>query len=183
MKTPRIIRLNEVPDQGLTYTYSNQSGELDPALKDLIGEKPYHVDLQIVPHGQTFQISGKIQSGLDLQCSLCGIDFEMPLKLDINEMLVVVGKRPQGQFARPNHLSDFKADTPFCTELESSEFDMGEFVREQIAVQEPTRPLGKPDCEIACENYNNLKEKGFFSNQEAPQEHPFEVLKTLKLNS
>ena len=64
---------------------------------------------------------------------------------------------------------------------------MGEFIHEIIAINEPLRPLGSPDCEIACENYNKAIEKGWLQVQDdadsQEKQSPFSVLKGMKLNS
>jgi uncharacterized metal-binding protein YceD (DUF177 family) len=181
--SPRIIRLNELPDQGRTFVYSRSTGEIQAQLEDLLGDRDYSVRLQITPLGQAFRIEGQIQSGLDLQCSLCGIDFAFPLDIQINELLAVLPRLPKnGQYSRANHQSDLDESQPFCTELSSYDFDMGAFVREQIAVQEPSRPTARPDCETQCENYRALKTTGLLESQ-TTKSQPFDVLKGLKLNS
>ena len=182
-----IINLNEIPDPGREYLYSDVTAELTPSVDDLIGKNPYELKVRIQPIGNAYQVTGSLTCALDLICSRCAIDFKFPVKQEINEILIIEEKRPRGgRSAKSNHSSEWLEDGPYCTSLESEYFNMGEFLREIIALAEPLQPMGKGNCDESCENYQRAIAKGWLKSPNSPdldfpdESSPFDVLKTLK---
>jgi hypothetical protein len=56
-----------------------------------------------------------------------------------------------------------------------------------IALAEPMRPLGKPDCETACENLTEPMRRYLAQNagegEKGVKSSPFQVLEKIKLKS
>ena len=183
---PVIINLSELPLEGRQFTYTQESAELTPTLKEVIGNKPYRVEIRVTPAGNVFQAVGSINTGYEEICSLCAIDFEQPVKEKFNEILVVQSPMVKGQQVRVNHSSELNLDGPECIELESESFHVGEYVREIIALARPIKPLGRANCDQSCENYQEAVRNGWLSPQkEEPfkPESPFSALSKVKLNS
>ncbi len=185
---PTTIHLEELPNEGRTFVYTNESGELTPFLKDLLGQRPYRVEIEVKPMGNVYSATGFIEAGLEELCSRCAIDFILPVKERFNEILVV-GETPLeggGHQARVNHSSELNAEGPECTELPSPDFKVADFVHELIALARPIKPMAKADCDDSCENYQTALQKGWITtgNSESFQKtSPFSELSKLKLNS
>lgn len=183
---PVIINLSEIPLEGRQYTYTHESAELTPSLKEIIGKKPFRVEIQVVPAGNVFQAQGKIETGYDEVCSLCALEFVQPIQEKFNEILVIQKPMMKGHQVRVNHSSELNLDGPECIELENEFFHVGDYVREMIALAQPIKPLGKPNCDQTCENYQEAVRKGWLTPQKDEAfkpESPFSSLAKVKLNS
>lgn len=185
---PTVIDLATLPASGKSFTYTSAGAELTSTLKDMIGTNEYKVEIELKPLGNAYSASGTIETGLDELCSLCAIEFKQPIKERFNEILVV-SETPVGRGehqARVNHSSELNTAGTDCTELTSSEFEVGEFIRELIGLSRPIKPLGKAGCNETCENYQEAVKKGWLiAGNESPfkPESPFAKLRDLKLNS
>lgn len=183
---PETLHLSEIPKEGKTFTYSHESGELTGHLKDLIGTKPYKVEITVQPMGNVYTATGRIEAGIDELCSLCAMEFIHPVQESFHEILVIQEPDPRGHQAKVNHSSELNTDGPECTELESEEFSVGEFVHQMIALARPIKPLGKSDCNEKCENYQDAVRKGWltpYNNEGFSKSSPFAELSKIKLNS
>jgi uncharacterized protein len=188
-RTPLEIELHELPPDGREFTYDRQSGELNGVLKDLVGTNDYQVRFKLTPMGNTYDLRGEIQTQLDLQCSLCAIDFKFPVKSQLHELIVIqkpLGKRDhQG---RANHVHELEESGPDYIVLESGWFNAGEYIHEMVALAEPIRPLGKPNCDENCENLKDRVQREWLSfgpgkNDDLTKQNPFQVLEKIKLKS
>lgn len=181
--SPLQINLKELPPEGEEFNYSAKSGELTPALKDLVGSNDYQVHLKITPMGNSFDLRGSVNSAMNLQCSLCTIDFKYPVVLKLHELIVINKPMSKGdQQTRANHAHEWEAEGPDYILLDSPTFDVAKYVHEMVALTEPMQPLGKPDCDASCENLaafksgiKSLNEDGFAKS------NPFKVLEKIKL--
>jgi uncharacterized protein len=187
---PLSINLKELPPEGHEFQYSEQTGELTPQLKDLIGTNPYAVSLTVTPAGNTFTLKGSLKAKMDLQCSLCAVDFKFPIDLSLNELLVVMKKQPLGKGdhqTKANHAHEWAAQGPDYILLESDVFNVGDYLHEMVALAEPLRPLGKPDCDKNCENLAGRERRPWLSYGDEPETdhkispNPFQVLEKIKL--
>ena len=52
------IRLTEIPNDGRSYTFDRESGELNEQLSDLVGKNAYHVNFTISPIGNAYEMRG-----------------------------------------------------------------------------------------------------------------------------
>ncbi len=185
--TPTEIALKELPLEGREFNFTNESGELNDVLKDLIGSNSYSVQLKITPMGNSFDLRGRINTTLDLQCSLCAIDFKFPVNLTAHEFIVIERALSKGdQMSRNNHAHEWESNGPNYIVLESDIFNLGAYIHEQIGLAEPMRPLGKPDCDQSCENLKDRIERPWLTyGTEGDQGRvkPFQVLEKIKLKS
>lgn len=182
------IRLSDIPPDGKDYLWDRKSGELNTVLADLIQEQDYRVEFTIKPiNSRDFLLTGLIETIAPENCSLCGLDFKLPIRYKVNEILIP--HQPQGrnsQYARVNHVSDAKDHGPQSLEYApSGDMDMGDYVHEAIAISLPFTP--KPDadekgnclmCGVNFETHNF----GFDEPMEIKKpEKPFAALKGIKL--
>lgn len=185
---PLHINLKELPPEGQEFTYSRQSGELNGILKDVVGDNLYIASVTITPMGNTFDLRGSFQSKMDLQCSLCAMDFKHAVDLKLHEMIVVMKKQALGkgdQQTKTNHAHEWEAQGPDYIILDSDTFHIGEYLHEMVALAEPLRPLGKPDCDENCDNLSGRAQRPWLSYGEGAGEsvkaNPFQVLEKFKL--
>lgn len=187
---PLTINLKELPPEGQEFTYSSATGELTTTLKDLVGKNPYQIQVKIVPMGNTFDLRGHISSAMDLSCSLCAVDFKYPVEINLRELIVVsknkstLGKNDH--MAKANHAHEWEAEGPDYILLESPHFNLADYAHEMIALAEPIKPLGRPNCDENCENLSGRVERPWLSygeDAEGAKTSPFQVLEKIKLKS
>lgn len=187
--SPLQINLKELPPEGQDFQYSHSSGELTRSLKDLVGDNPYSIQFKLTPMGNTFELKGSVKAGMDLQCSLCAVDFKHPVELKLYE-LILVSKRQTlhkgDQQSKANHAHEWETQGPDYILLESDSFHVGEYVHEMIALAEPLKPLGKPNCDENCENLGEKTKRpwltyGSEKGHGDTSTHPFQVLEKIKL--
>lgn len=182
------INLTEIPEDGRSYHWTNQTGELTSALSDIAGKNAYDAEFNIRPlNTKDFQLVGKITTATPETCSRCGKDINYPVTERFHEILIPKQYQPRdGKYARVNHLSDLPSGGPETSEYENDVFDMGEYLHEVVAISIPFNPAcpekvdGKPsDCVIPVNG------QAFSYDEKMPEEKPespFAALKNLKLN-
>ena len=175
MKSKLKIDLHNLSNKGIDFSYSQDSTELTNKLKPLIGDNRYNIKAQIRKNGySSYIISGKIQTQLNLLCSRCAYEFKEPVNKEFEEKIFLQKRRTRiDKPVRNNHFSELMNREDF-TVIDSSTFDLGEFLHEMIAIEEPLRPLGGgKTCDeehFACEHLeemkNKMKEKGLNFSQD-----------------
>lgn len=182
------INLHEIPEHGKKFQWDHKSGELKPALNDLIGDSSYEANFFVKPiNSKDFEMIGTIKTQTEEQCSRCGIDFRFPINERFHEILIPHQPEDRtGKYAKVNHISEAATAGPAVTEYEPNlTFDMGEYLHEQVAIALPFNPApsekANGDCSL-CEK--PVRGQLFRYNEEMPPEKtpkPFEVLKNLKI--
>ena len=185
---PIDIDLKELPLEGRDFHYTRESGELNEALRDLIDDNVFAVHFRLVPVGNAFALTGAIETELNLECSLCAIDFKFPVKQTLNELLIIQAPLAKGDFqTKTNHAHEWTDQGPDYIVLESQMFHVTDYVHEAIALSEPTRPLGKPDCDLSCENITEpikqVLDPRLAKAADPIRSNPFQVLEKFKLKS
>ena len=182
------INLAEIPEDGRSYQFTNQTGELNAILSDLIGKNQYVADFFIKPlNSRDFEFSGKIETKTPGQCSRCGIDFAFPIKQKFREFLIPKQNQPRGsRYSKVNHVSDLPEDAPEVSEYEGNAFDLGEYIHEVIALAAPFNVAGPEDENGDCSICKiPLKGQSFSYDEQMPPDkpqNPFAVLKNIKTN-
>lgn len=184
-----IIHLNEIPEEGKSYIWNNQTAELNLILQDLIGNTSYSAEFFIKPLQQgTFQLTGKMRTQLPEECSRCGLDFNLAVDERFKELMIPSsgsGSRTS-HFAKANHFSDLKEEAPSVVEYNGNQFNMGEYLHEVVALAEPNipaPPVTKDDnCSLCLKNVRQIQQSYEDKGFEGDRKNPFDVLKGLKLN-
>jgi len=182
-----LINLNDVPEEGKSWSLNSNTGELNDVLRDLIGALFHQAELTIRPLGTTgtFEMVGRIQTQLPEQCSRCGIDYDMGLEESFRNLLMPELETPRdAKFSRPNHFTDLHEQGPDVVEYQGHMFDAGEFFHELVALAEPVVPAPPEDekgncrvCKISLKNHSfNYDEELKVPNR------PFTSLKGIKLS-
>lgn len=177
------IKLNEIPEEGRTYTFNRQTAELNPVLQDILGNNEYDISLDIRPlNTKDFTILGRVSAQTHEQCSRCAEEFELPIQKKIHEILIPSQQEDRtGKYAKTSpHIVNASDDEQQIgvTEYSKQQFDLGEFVHESIALEVPFNPHC-PTCQKQGDD------KAFVYDEKMGDEtkpKPFDALKGLKLN-
>jgi uncharacterized protein len=171
-----FIDLQSIDEEGKDYNFDELSDELQGAFKDLIGEEPFKIQVQIRPLGNTYQLMGFVKSRYPEVCSKCGYDIDLPLENKINEIIVIEKHRPRNTQVSQSQ-QNFESHAPSVTYINESTFDLKEFLHEMMA----SGFADYPQCleTVVCESRQHRE-----YNVE-PQEksgHPgFAALKKIKI--
>lgn len=175
------IRLNEIPEEGREYILNRKTGELNTVLQDLIESAAYDVNLYIRPiNSKDFNMNGDVKTHLGEQCSICGEDFQLPVNHKIREILIPEpGEDRTGKYAKSSTpISESEEDGLSVSHYKSTQFDLGEFIHEAIALEIPFSPKCE-DCQ------KNAGLEPFIYDEKMGEEtkpNPFQSLKDFKLN-
>lgn len=182
------IRLNEIPEEGRTYSWSTQTGEINSYLEDLIQKQNYQADFSIRPiNSKDFQLIGKIATKAPELCSKCGFDILLPIKVSFTEILIPPQPDDRvGKYAKVNHISEINESGPSSTEYGSNQsFNMGEYLHEIVALNLPFIPVPEKDEKGNCLDCGKTLISEVFSYDEKIEPdvkaNPFDALKNLKL--
>lgn len=181
------IRLSEIPQEGRQYTFDRKSAELNGALRDLIGEGAYDVNMEIRPIGNAYELRGRVKTEMPEVCSTCGEDFNLRIDRPINEILFEDQEEyRKSHSVQGNQSVDFLSTGPTMTPYRNDVFDAGDFVHEMIAYAEPFYPMcgGDGKCRHAEQVSEILRrlEADFAKADEKPVGNPaFSVLKDLEI--
>jgi uncharacterized metal-binding protein YceD (DUF177 family) len=176
---PTHVNLKDLPFEGESFQFSNQTGELNKALSDMIGEHPFQIDLTLTPAGNAYEIAGHIESKADLLCARCGRDLTYHIHDDFHELIVVMKERPRS--GHSGHTGNNLIDGPYCNYTTNYDFDLAEFAHEHIAAAIPYTPYcERSDCETYLTEAQKSQLRGF--DEEKPN-NPFEALKNFASKS
>lgn len=183
-----IINLAEISPEGESFTLSRQTGELNKALSDLLGDNDYLITFTLRPLDQGFELTGNVKSETPELCSRCGIDIKIKINKNFKELLLPKLKAPEqgDHYARVNHYTDLhEEEGPSIIEFENLMFNVGDYVHELVGLQIPPNPVGESNEEGDCLVCGiNVKTTSFSYNENLPAEknNPFAALKNIKLN-
>lgn len=182
------IHLSDIPQDGKTFSWTRETGELNQLLSDLIQNYAYKAEFFIRPiNSRDFEMTGTIVTKAPEQCSRCGIDFPFEIQKSFHEILIPHQPEERtGRYKRVNHLSDAPDQGPGSVEYDASmNLDMGEYIHETVAIAIPFNPApvetDKGDCGFCGDK---VRGRSFGYNETMPGEqvkNPFTVLKNLKL--
>lgn len=184
-----IINLLDIPEDGKQFICNQNTGELNEALRDLVGNTPYSTEFYIRPLAAgTFELSGFVKTEIPEDCSRCGLDFKFNVNEKFRELLMPELQSPRNsQYSKVNHLSDMNTTDLDVAEYQGNHFNAGEYIHELVAITEPVNPAPEEDEKGDC-RVCKLKVRGktFGYEDKVPEieqpQSPFSVLKNLKLN-
>lgn len=182
------IRLNEIPQEGRTYTFSRETGELNAVLEELVQDHDYDVELHIKPIGHAYEMRGTVKTKMNEVCSLCGWDLELPVDRKVNEILIEENEEyRKSHSVHGNQSVDYFGNGPSMVPYKGEIFDAAEYVHEVVALAQPFYPsCGDEKCEHLEEvrQVQATLNSSFEKSEEKAKGHPgFAVLKGLDLNS
>lgn len=172
-----LIDLKSIDENGKDYKFDELSDELLGAFQDLIGDTPFKIHLDIRPLGNTYQVLGSVHSEYSEVCSKCGFEIDIPLQNRINEILVIEKERPRNTQVSQSR-QNFDSGVPAVTYINTSQFDLKEFLHEMMAAGFDLYPT--------CADQDTCESRRFKDPLITPEErigHPgFSALKNLKVS-
>lgn len=175
------IKLNEIPENGEEYQFSRENAELNAILNDLVGNNTYQIDLTIRPlNSRDYDLTGQLATQIPEQCSRCGDHFQLQVNQRLHEILIPAVPTDRKDKSSRSTAITTSEDDQFevsVSEYSNSQFNVGEYLHEAVALQIPFAPI----CQ-ACEP---KKDELFIYDEKMGEEekpNPFQALKGLKLN-
>ena len=163
MKKDFKVNLKNISGKGLEFSYDEKSQEMTEKLRPLIGDNDYNISIHIQSEGpSSYSVSGAIQTQLNLLCSRCAYEFKEPIQKKFKEKIFLQTKQKRkDKEVKSNHFSELMSQENFTT-TDQALFDVGEFLHELIAIEEPLRPLGTKNCDeknFHCEHLESIKQE------------------------
>jgi uncharacterized metal-binding protein YceD (DUF177 family) len=170
------INLEDISESGKTFDFKMAGDkELDTELASAVDDlKTYAVHLHISKAGDIYLAQGNFVLEKQDQCSLCGEDISANLETKFTEYLVIEDRSQSGHAPHSGLNYETTKETYF---LESTDFDVFEFIREIMTSSVPLYP--KCEDTVQCAENRKVAEEKLKS--QTLQGHPgFSVLSKLK---
>jgi len=175
------LKLDEIPEEGLSLQWSEEKASLLAYLKDLSEidfdfETPLQSEVKIQKAGQSVLITGRIQTNLRLQCVRCLKEFTYPLSDEFDLTLHPSKEAPSEE---ETELGREEMESSF---FEGGEIHLSEIACEQVFLEIPYQPLCQEGCRGLCSICG--KDLNLSSCECVKEEFPtgFSALKKLKLD-
>ena len=175
------LKLDEIPEEGLSLQWSEERASLLAYLKDLSEidfdfETPLQSEVKIQKAGQSVLITGRIQTNLRLQCVRCLKEFTYPLS---NEFDLTLHPSKEAPSEEETELGREEMESSF---FEGGEIHLSEIACEQVFLEIPYQPLCQEGCRGLCSICG--KDLNLSSCECVKEEFPtgFSALKKLKLD-
>jgi len=132
------IAIEDIPEEGLEVRVEEKI-KLDEV--SLIS--PVEGELSLYKNGTQISITGRLRTGMELQCGRCLKEFEGNVDMPVN-----VVYHPLGELESDRHeLKDDEMDMGF---YEGAELDLAELAKEQVLLGLPMKPLCDENCKGIC---------------------------------
>jgi len=143
------LKLDEIPEEGLDLTWTEERASLLAYLKDLAKidfdfEAPLESEAQIKKAGRLVFIKGRLQTILRLQCVRCLKEFSSPLATTFELTLHPLKDAPSEE---EMELGSEEMELNF---FEGGEIRLSEIACEQIFLEIPYQPLCQEKCKGLC---------------------------------
>jgi uncharacterized protein len=178
------VKFHEIPAGGLDFRFSQQSGELNGALFDILGDFPvYKAELHLKPVDAMVQLKGHLSGELRHACSRCAEDFSTAF----DKNFVTAFYKSEDNIKNLSGVMDGAMENlegSFDVEfLEGNDIDLAEVVHEQVALEIPFQPLCTEHCKGLCPqcgaNLNTANCK-CETSASVGKTSPFEKLRSLR---
>ena len=184
------VRLNEIRPDGEEWFFSPTENEkILEYLGPDVTQSDFNIHLKITPMGNVYQVEIDFAVEFALECAKCAFDFNFPTKKSCKEV-IIVNRQSTARIEKQKNTSKDWSDTLFCTEVNSYNLDLSEFLRNIILTEAPTHPLayGK-DCESgSCLPFQERQKSGQYSSKNMkewasePQKNQFASLKNIVIS-
>ena len=175
------LKLDEIPEEGLSLQWSEERASLLAYLKglskiDFDFERPLQSEVKIQKAGQSVLITGKIETDLRLQCVRCLKEFTYPL---YNEFELTLHPSKEAPSEEETELGREEMESSF---FEGGEIHLSEIACEQVFLEIPYQPLCQEGCRGLCSICG--KDLNLSPCECVKEEFPsgFSTLKKLKLD-
>ena len=170
-----IIKLNEIPAEGLLLNVNQTDRKMAEALKDILADNPFEVEVNVMPVEQGYELYGSIKGVRELECSFCLSRFKKSFSEKFHD-LYLKSKGKMSAFG----LSDISSNISIFP-LTSFKFSLSHFLHEILVLATDFQIICQKDCHGLCHGCgSNLNyEKCSCRLKKNQYEGPFSVLKKL----
>lgn len=176
MSNANFIHLNEISDKKIFDFNSIESLGGNSQEFDL---KDFSLTLSVQDAGDGYYVTGQLKILRGFPCSVCSADAELKQDIHFDEFIRID--------------SGFDIDSAVVAKSDESEslvlktpvWNILEFIKETISLEEPTQFYGHGDKVFeVCPNYQDLVSKGLLTDPDAPKSSsPFDSLKDFQFKS
>ncbi len=175
------LRLDEIPEEGLTLRWTEDKDSLHTYLKDLARvdfdfESPLQSEVKINKAGRSVLIKGSLETQLRLQCVRCLREFSYPLSATFDLTLHPLKDAPDGEEIE---LGSEEMELNF---FEGGEIHLSEIACEQVFLEIPYQPLCREDCKGLCQTCGRDLNLSSCSCIKEGFQSSFSILEKLKLD-
>ncbi|MBJ93834.1 MAG: hypothetical protein CMP23_05080 [Rickettsiales bacterium] len=150
MSSPLLIKLAELPEQGLQIQVDQTEARFASALTGANeGEHRDHnpsgeASVTIKPWPDRVDVEGSLRASLGAGCSRCAASFSQPVERGFFRVYL---REPPQNHEEEVELSRSDLDRDL---LPDNELDLGELLAEELVLALPTKPLCMADCKGIC---------------------------------
>ena len=172
-----LINLLDIGEEGHEFNYS--MGD-EPPVDKLIHEAlenltDYTFKVNILKTGDIFTATGRFTVEKDDVCSKCGYDIHTPINQQFTEFLM---NEPDTDLKGHSPHTGLNLENPQeVTFVQGFVLDLGEFIREQLAVAIPAYPVCADQDACGERQKENLR---YYAEEKAKGHPAFAVLSDLK---
>ncbi len=139
------IKVIDIPVEGLNVELFEEAATFDGLGEDVKALSPVKAFLSLKKVGTTVYLSGNMETEIGLACSRCGKPFEVHAEAGLKLDMVPLESMPREE-ERELHADDL--DVEF---YKNGIINLKDFLREQILLQVPMKPLCSEDCRGLCQ--------------------------------
>jgi uncharacterized protein len=167
------IKVSEIPPEGQQIELVEDPAGIGPLDSDMELKKPVKAFFSLKKTGATVYMTGEMETAIGLLCARCGKSYETEVKtsfeIDLNPADSIGAEEE-----RELHSADLEVEF-----YKDDKIDLTDFLREQILLQAPMKPLCSEDCKGLCQ-YCGQDKNVADCGCEAPAGHPgFAALKDM----
>ena len=177
-----VLRIDEIPDEGLDLKWEEDPESMAAYLKtlsriDFSFESSLCSMAKIKKAGKTILIKGGVRTVLRLQCVRCLKEFSHPLSSNFDVTLLP----PEGVSAKEGEreLSEEEMELSYH---DGEEIHLSEIACEQVFLEIPYQPLCQVECKGLCEVCGTDLNLSACRCVQEESEGSFSVLQKLKLD-
>jgi uncharacterized protein len=173
------INLLDIGEEGHEFKYvRGEEPDIDKIVQETIdGLNDCAFNVNIMKTGDIFTATGRFTLEKDDVCSKCGQDIQIPIDHKFTEFLMNESRDDADQKGHAPHSGLNLENDQEVTFVQGHVLDLGEFIREQVAVAIPSYPVcaDKAACEARQKDY-----KKYFVEEKTAGHPAFAVLGQLK---
>ena len=176
-----VIRLNQVPEEGLSLKGAIPPGRLERLAEAVAAlERAVEVDLRLVRESDVYLLSGSVDGAVTLECEYCRVRFEFPLPRDLflsvdpnPERAVYRDPSQKGEVWVMDH-ADEQVEAP------EGEFDLVAALEDEWLLALPQSPRCSEECRGLCPVCGTNRNEAECGCAQPRRENPFDILAQLK---
>ncbi|MBN1282457.1 MAG: DUF177 domain-containing protein, partial [Proteobacteria bacterium] len=180
------ILIDDIPDEGLDISATANDPWLAQALKESLGDAcdagcGARLKLHISRVDGNVNVDGEIDTVSHPSCDRCLAQYDDARSVHIHEVLAPLYESERQRRLEKEMEVELVAEDMEFSFYEGDRFDLGEVVREQLALAQPMRHLCSEDCRGLCQRCGKNLNDGPCGCPPEGHKGSFEALKGLRV--